>query len=402
MSDARVGPALETRPASTEGFLGRFLALSIVSGASIALGRIATHLYAIHLGASPAQIGAIMGAEQAMMMLVAVPAGFLVSRMGVRASYFTASIGPTLVYLAMPFAATWPLLGAARALIGLCIPFRIVSMNTAFLRELPAIGREKAGWYRGSQTMGLTMIGPALAAAMTSGGDYAAAFVASGLMFGLMGSTSLSFFPDTRAMPEVGVPVVPFHGQLAALLRQRTIFESCVIEHFSSATTALFATFVLMLAIREMGIDAQTAVSLITIQGCGTVAALFLLNRVFMRLGRTQAYLGSLAGGIAALLCIGTASGYAALAAGAILLSLAAASVHFQNMTQLSRSPVDKSKASGLFNFAGMSGNFVGSAGGGLVSTIVTLRHLYLLWISVLLVAAAVIFWRNRMGVADA
>ena len=401
MSDVRAASGVTADQEDGASFISRFLVLSVVSGAAIALGRIATQLFAIHLGASPLQIGVIMGVEQAMMMSVAVPAGFLVSRFGVRFSYFTASIGPMLVYLVMPFAVTWQLLAGSRALIGLCIPFRIVSMNTYFLRELPRIGREKAGWYRGSQTIGLALIGPWLAASVTGELGYGTAFVASGVMFGLMGLASLTFFPETRTASDPATPPAPFRGELAGLLRRRAIFESCIIEHVSSATIALFATFVLVLAIKELGMAGDTAVSLIAFQGCATVASLFLLNRIFVRVSRERGYVASLAAGVAGLLCLGLSTGYAGLATGAVLLSLASAAIHFQNMTQIAQSNVDKSKASGLFNLAGMSGNLVGALGGGLLSTLLALRHVYLLWIVVLTAAAAIIVWRNRHGLAD-
>ncbi len=382
-------------------FIHRFMLLSVISGASIALGRIATQLYAIHLGASPLQIGTIIGVEQAVMMSMAVPAGFLVSRLGVRFSYFTASLGPMLVYLVMPFAASWQILVAARALIGLCIPFRIVSMNTSFLRELPRIGKEKAGWYRGSQTIGLALIGPSLAAFVTAHAGYGAAFIASGLMFGIMGAASLSFFPETREVLDPAAPPVRFHAEIAALLKKRSVFESCLIEHVSSATTSLFATFILVLAIKEMGLTRESAVSLIAFQGCTTVVSLFLLNRLYMRFSRHGGYLWSLAAGVSAMLCLGLAENYAMLAVGAVLLSVGSTSIHFQNMTQLSHSTANKSKVSGLFNLAGMSGNMVGSLGGGLLSILFKLREVYLLWIFALLAAALLVAWRTRNGVVD-
>jgi len=391
-----------TGPARRQfGFIHRFMLLSVVSGGSIALGRIATQLFAIHLGASSLQIGTIMAVEQAMMMSMAVPAGFLISRLGVRASYFTASLGPMLVYLAMPFVNAWPLLALARGLIGLCIPFRIVSMNTSFLRELPNIGKEKAGWYRGSQTIGLALIGPSLAALVTSHAGYGTAFVASGLMFGLMGAASLTFFPDTREAPDANGPPVRLHREVGALLKRRNIFESCIIEHVSSATTALFSTFILVLAIKTMGMSHERAVSLIAVQGGTTIASLFLLNRLYIRFTRYRGYLWSLCAGVGAMLCLGLGQSYFVLAVGAVLLSLGSTSIHFQNMTQLSQSTVSKSKISGLFNLAGMSGNMVGSLGGGALSAIVPLHAVYLLWIVAIATTTAAIGWRARKGGDD-
>lgn len=378
----------------------RLMLLSVVSGSSIALGRIATQLFAIHLGANPLQIGTIIGVEQAMMMTMALPAGFMIAHFGVRASYFTSSLGPMLVYLAMPFINTWQWLVPLRAAIGFCTPFRIVSMNTTFLRELPKVGSEKAGWYRGSQTIGLSLIGPSLAAFVTAHFGYSAAFVVSALLFGLMGVNSLRFFPDTREVPQADAPPMRLHSEVGALLRQGAVFESCLIEHISSATTSLFSTFVLVLAIREIGLSRESAVSLIAFQGVTTIASLFLLSRLYVRFSRRGGYLWSLAAGIAAMLCFGLGHSYGVLAVGAVLLSLGSTSIHFQTMTQLSRNTANKSKVSGLFNLAGMSGNVVGSLGGGFLSAIASLHQVYLIWIAALLAAALLIVWRARNGAA--
>jgi MFS family permease len=382
-------------------FIHRLMLLSVVSGTSIALGRIATQLFAIHLGANSLQIGTIIGVEQAMMMSMALPAGFMIAHFGARTSYFTASLGPMLVYLAMPFAATWQLLVVLRAMIGVCIPFRIVSMNTAFLHELPKIGKEKAGWYRGSQTIGLALIGPSLAAFVTAHYGYAAAFIASGVMFGLMGFSGLGIFPDTREETDPAAPPMRLHKEIGALLRRGVVFESCLIEHISSATTALFSTFILVLAIRELGLTRESAVSLIAFQGCTTVASLFLLSRLYVRFTRRGGYLWSLAAGVIAMLCFGLGEDYVVLAIGAVLLSLGSTSIHFQTMTQLSRNSANKSKVSGLFNLAGMSGNVLGSLGGGLISAFAPLHEVYLVWIVVLLAAAVAIVWRARNGGDD-
>lgn len=398
MSDT-VGRSSAIDLPGSASFIHRFMLLAAVSGSSIALGRIASQLFAIHLGATPLQIGVMLGAEQAMMMSMAIPAGFLIARAGPRFSYFTASLGPMLVYLAMPFIAVWPWLVAARALIGLCIPFRMVSMNTAFLQELPRIGKAKAGWYRGSQTVGLALVGPWLAAWVSTDMGYGAALVASGIMFGVMGAASLSFFPEAPAAPPAEGRQAPVLQELRTLLRNRTIFESCLIEHVSSATTTLFSSFILILAIKGLGLPRTGAVSLIAIQGCTTVASLFLLGRLFARFSRRGGYLWSLVAATGALLCLGLAGDYATLAAGAVLLSLASTSIHFQSMTLLSNSSANKSKASGLFNLASMSGNLVGSLGGGALSAIGSLQSVYLIWIAVPITAAILIALRARRDI---
>ncbi|PZR01878.1 MAG: MFS transporter, partial [Archangium gephyra] len=65
-------------------FLANFIALSLVSGLTIGLGKIVTTLYALQLGASSFQVGIISAMESVGMMLVTVPAGFIIARYGMR------------------------------------------------------------------------------------------------------------------------------------------------------------------------------------------------------------------------------------------------------------------------------------------------------------------------------
>ena len=109
---------------SDNRFLASFIVLSLVSGLTIGLGKIVTTLFALSLGATPFQVGIVSAMESVGMMLVTVPAGFIIARYGSRSVYFLASLGPLLVNLVMPFSASWAALAAGRGLIGLCIPFR--------------------------------------------------------------------------------------------------------------------------------------------------------------------------------------------------------------------------------------------------------------------------------------
>lgn len=133
------------------------------------------------------------------MVLLTLPAGFVIARVGARRVYFLASLGPLLLNLAIPLFAHWTWLAVARLLIGLCIPFRIVAMNSAFLRHLRHIGRDKAGWYRGALTLGMGLLGPLLGNAL-SGGSFTLGFVVIGLCFGSMAVYSLGF-GSTKTRP---------------------------------------------------------------------------------------------------------------------------------------------------------------------------------------------------------
>lgn len=380
-------------------FLGGFMLLAAFSGATIGMAKIVTTLYAIEIGARPWQLGVISAMEALGMVLLTLPAGFVIARYGARRVYFLASLGPLLLNLAIPLFGGWLWLAAARLLIGLCIPFRIVAMNSAFLRQLPRIGNDKAGWYRGALTLGMGLLGPALGNALGGRLGFATAFVIIGLCFGLMAAYSLGFWEQEGASAAPvntapgGAGTATLLAQVRGMLAHAEIAECCVIELLSGATGALFGTFIILLALEVAGLTQDQAVSLVMIQGLAAVLGLFGLGYLVERSGRRAAYLASLVTALLGLGLLGRAHGYAWLAAGGVLLSTAAALAHLVNMAQLGEHPEDKSKLSGLFNLAGMLGSFSGALLGGVISQWVGLENLFLAWIPVLLLTVLGCGW---------
>lgn len=378
-------------------FLASFMLLAAFSGATIGMAKIVTTLYAIEIGANALQLGIIAAMESLGMVLLTLPAGFVIARFGARRVYFLASLGPMLLNLLIPLFGGWLWLAAIRLLIGLCIPFRIVAMNSAFLRQLRRIGNDKAGWYRGSLTLGMGLLGPLLGNWL-SGGSFTLGFVVIGLCFGLIAVYSLGFWEAEQVEPAT-VPDTGADGgmlaQVLAMLGHVEIAESCLIELLSGATAALFGTFVILLAMNSAGLSQSQAVSLVMVQGLASVLGLFGLGYLVEHFGRRFAYLAGLVAAVLGLLLIGSAHGYALLAAGGVLLSTAAALVHLVNMAQLGEHPVDKSKIAGLFNLAGMLGSFSGALLGGAISQLVGLNNLFFVWIPLVLLVAAFCWLRK-------
>lgn len=378
-------------------FMVNFMLLAAFSGATIGMAKIITTLYAIEIGANALQIGIISAMEALGMVLLTLPAGFVIARFGARRVYFLASLGPMLLNLAIPLFGGWLWLAFARLLIGLCIPFRIVAMNSAFLRQLKRIGNDKAGWYRGSLTLGMGLLGPLLGNWLSGSSGFTFGFVVIGLCFGVMAVYSLGFWEAEQVEP-VAETVADSGGifaQVLAMLGHVEIAESCLIELLSGATNALFGTFILLLAMDVAGLSQSQAVSLVMIQGLAAVLGLFGLGYLVERIGRRAAYIGGFVAALLGLLLLGRAHGYALLAAGGVLLSTAAALVHLVNMAKLGEHAVDKSKISGLFNLAGMLGSFSGALLGGAISQLVGLNNLFLAWIPLVLLIAGFCWLRK-------
>jgi MFS family permease len=382
------------RPASGNvRFLMSFVLLAMVSGATIGMAKLVTTLYALHVGAGAAQVGIIAAMESLGMAVLTLPAGFLIARFGARRVYGIASVGPLLLNLVLPLTDAWYWIATTQLLIGLCIPFRVVSMNSAFLDQLPRIGVAKAGWYRAALSVGMGLAGPFAANALSSLLGYGWSFVLVAASFGAMGVFAQTFLPDEPA-PGADAGRTTALREIRTMLADVEIGESCLVEFVSSAVRASYGAFVVVIALQVLRLDRADAVQLVMIDGVASVAALLGLGYLVRGLSPGQRYAASVALAVAGLALLGTADGFWPFASGAVLLGAGCALVHLINMAQLSRHPAAKSKISSLFNTASMAGFFAGAMAGSALSTRIGLQQVFLLAIPVVLALAG--FCRRR------
>ena len=384
---------LTRRPASGNvRFLLSFVLLATVSGATIGMAKLVTTLYALHVGASAAQVGIISAMESLGMAVLTLPAGFLIARFGARRVYGIASVGPLLLNLLLPLTEAWYWIAVTQLLIGLCIPFRVVSMNSAFLDQLPRIGVAKAGWYRAALSVGMGLAGPFAANALSGLLGYGWSFVLVAVSFGAMGIFAQTFLPDQPA-PAGGARTTAL-GEIRAMLASVEIGESCLVEFVSAAVRALYGAFVVVIALQVLHLDRNEAVQLVMIDGVASVAALLGLGYLVRGLTSGQRYAASVALAVAGLVRGGRAGGVWPFARGARGQGAGCARSHQLPREQLSRHPVAKSKISSLYNTASMAGFFAGAMAGSALSHWIGLQQAFLLAIPV--VIALALFCRRR------
>ncbi|ONZ13004.1 MFS transporter [Burkholderia cenocepacia] len=371
-----------------ERFTGGFMLLALASGTTISMAQLATTLYALALGVDDARLGIIAAMEPLGIALMTLPAGLLVARYGARRVYFAASMGPMLLNLVVPFTGAWPLIALTQGLIGLCIPFRIVSINGVFLARLAQIGLARAGWYRAAMSVGTGMAGPWLASWLIGTHGAVATFCAASASFAGMALFSRALLGDAPPPPRGDRTGTGSLRTLLALAWRRDIREQLVAEAVNSATRALVGTYTVVLAIQSLGLAQTHAVALLTLQGVVAVLALFGLGHVAQRMTERRCHALSVAGGVAGLLALGlgrdawtVGAGLAALCAGSSLL-------HLVNMQHLGRHPADKSQVSSLYNLASMTGAFCGPLIGGALAPLVGLRAAFLCWLPVVVLGA--------------
>jgi MFS family permease len=384
-------------PISARRFLASFMLLSVISGLAIGMGRIVTTFYVIDLGAGAGEIGIIGAAEALGKMVVTLPAGFLIYRFGARRVYSTATIGSMVMTAVTPFMKIWVGVALMRTLVGFCVPFRVVSMNSAFLRRLREMGASRAGWYRAAQNLGVMLIAPTGVAVLLAATNYVVVYLFVSLCFAFMVVFSRTFLPDDAAEVQADAPTSASR-ELKELLAYKPVAESCFIEFVSHVVNAVFTTFIIVLAVSELHLSDVQATTLITLQGVTAIAALLSLGPVFRAMQPKYAYTFAIGAGAISLVLLGRSTQFWGLACAAALLSLGSALVHLVNMNQLSQLHLSMSKIAGLYNLSGMLGALVGATAGGLLAEAFGLRNMFVAWIPILTVAvtACVLFQRRR------
>jgi len=252
------------------------------------------------------------------------------------------------------------------------------------------LGQSKAGWYRASQSTGIAVIGPWLGNILTQNASFAVSYGCLAVMFAVMALYSQSFLPDAEESGSVGPEQESIFVQIKLMLQDVWVAESCLTEFVSASTVSIFSTFIILVVVQELRASQEIAITLLTVQGLSSIAALFLFGYAFKHLPVSASYLGSAVLGIAALVVLGTSHSIVVLMVGALLLSWAAALIHLVNVMRLTRSTVSKSKIASVVYLCGLAGTLTGSVLGGLISKYTGLQNLYLCWIPLLVLTAVV------------
>ncbi|ACE86087.1 MFS transporter [Cellvibrio japonicus] len=380
--------------------LGRFMLLAIIGGIAIGMGRVVTTFYALDKGATDAQIGYIAVCEAIGRLLVTLPAGFIIARYGARRIYAISSLVPMLLNALMPWVNLWYTIALLRGLIALAVPFRVVSMNSAFLHYLSQVSVSRAGWYRGSQTFGMMILGPFLASVLLGSVDYLWCYALIAALFGVMVFGSGNVLPG-----EAGATVQPVREssaesealgtQLKQLWHIPVVKEGCVIEFINSAINTVFTTFIIVLAVNALSLSKNQAVSLLTLHGMAMVGASFvlgyLLNHFSLQGLQNASYVLSILG----LGLLGLVSNFAGLIAGALMLACGSALVSLIKTLQLSKVSMDKGKISGVYNLFTISGSLVGALAGSILGQYQGLPCVFLMWLPIL---AGLLLWGICLG----
>jgi MFS family permease len=377
-------------------FLVTFVLLNSLMGVSVGLAKVATPLYALHLGASEALLALLAGSQSAGILLLGLPMGFLVDRYGPSGLFVIGSLCAGAMYMVVPLIPSPLFLVACTFVISFFMPFRFVSLSTVFLEQLEVLGEEKAGFARGSHMAGTTMIGPALAATLIGVSSYAHTYwVIAGLFLLTMFMSPLVFSQyEASNKGEQRLSWQQIKQQLLLIGRDVDLRGACMVDFTGQAIMMFYTFFIVVIAVVQLGLGKGEASGLVGAQGFSYVVALFTLGPFANRLGQNNAYASSAAVVAAALVLLGTAPSSLALWGGGLLLGAGLGLLQIVNLMRFARigGRMGRGKIAGLNALVGPAGGMAGSMAGGLIGHQVGLQTVFLLFIP----ALALLLWQLR------
>lgn len=377
-------------------FLLVFAVLASFMGTSVGMAQVTASLYAVELRSSETMLGLIAGAQSVGVLLVSLPIGMLVDRIGPVRPFLTGTILAGLTYLLIPsyHSAGWLLL--CTTLISFFMPLRFVSLNSLFLAQLASLGDSKAGWYRGTHMLGMFLLGPALGAQAVThlGFTWTYRVIALAFFLTLLLSPIVFARYTPAAERRAGAFWARLRQQLTALVSDRELRGVSLIELGTQASGAFFTFFIVVLAVSHLRLAPSDASTLVGLKGASYIVALFLLGRPLKWLGR-RGYGVSFGCIGLGLFSVGLAQGHALLWGGAVLVGLGLGAVQISTLTAYAKigGRTGHGKISGLSALVGPSGGVFGNLLGGALGRSFGLPSIFLLLSAAFGVAAVLRLW---------
>lgn len=377
-----------TAAAAQRPYLTSVILLATLAGIGLGLAKVATALYAISLESSPLELGLIAGAQTAGLLVTSLPCGVLVERLGPVRLFCLGSLLAGGIYQLVPLVPQPLYLLALTLIVGLCMPCRLVSLNTVFMQQLAQMGEARAGWFRGSQMIGMLLIGPALAALLADWRGPAGSWSLVGVAFLvpiLLAPLALRVDPAPRRQAEP-LSLAAVGRQLTLLRRDAELRDNCLLDFTVQATAMFFSFFIVAITVQDFGWSAQQAAALLGGHGLAYIFALFFLGRLFGNRGQAS-FAISLLLCAAALLGLGLTRQPLLLWAAGLVLGAGLGTLQIGTLSSYARfgMRLGHGRIAGLSSLIGPAGSMSGCLLGGLLGEQLGLQHLFLLLVPPLL-----------------
>ena len=380
------------------GLMASYLVLNITSGTVAGAMQLAVPLYALSLKADTAQIGLIRGISGIGLLLLVIPAGFLVDHYGSKRLFLVGGLFGTVATFSLVTAHTPLAIAAVMGLAGLFSSLKMTALNSSFYSNLQSMGIEKAGWFKGSMSIGLTFLGPLA-------GGWLAHAISYDELFKLLAACTLIpislvfFFHNEPARQGSGGLRAAVRKQLtdfAGLIRRRELYLPLLTESLSTSFFATFSAFIVVLAVQSLHLPATAASLLLSIEGGLFIITVFAAGKLILRCSLLQLYVLAVAVVIVGLIGLAVAGSFAALVVTTVVLGIGLGLINLVVSSRIGQMPGDKGKVVGLFSAAVGVGISVGPMAGGLIGTWVGTRGIFLSFVPLFLALPLLVYRQEK------
>ncbi|MGD0585322.1 MAG: MFS transporter [Oryzomonas sp.] len=371
-----------------KGLITSFLILNIVSGTVGGAMQLVVPLYAMSLQASTAQIGVIRGISGLGMLLLVIPAGFLVDHYGSKKLFLTGSFSGFLSTLALVLAKVPIAMIGLMGLSGLFSSLKMTALNASFFRNLKNMGLEKAGWFKGSMSIGLTFLGPAFGAFLVSVAGYRTIFVLLAALTLIPAALVFFFHSETShpgPMNELGSVISRQLKEFRHLIAQRTLYLPLLTETLSTSCFATFSTFIVVIAVKILHLQPSAASILMTAEGGIFILTVFAAGPLITRLSQFQLYLLSVTVTSAGLALFSISTTFTFLSFSSVVLGLGLGLINLVTSSRIGKMEGEKGKVVALFSASVGAGISLGPMLGGIIGQYLGTQNIFLTFIPLFL-----------------
>ena len=384
-----------------KGLITSFLILNIVSGTVGGAMQIIVPLYALSLHASTAEIGLIRGISGLGMLLLVIPAGFLVDHYGSKKLFLLGSLSGFLSTLGLTLAKVPIAMIALMGFSGLFGSLKMTALNASFFRNLKNMGLEKAGWFKGSMSIGLTFLGPAFGAFLVSVAGFHSIFYLLAALT-LIPASLVFFFHSEPAhqgpINELGGIISRQLKEFRHLFGQRTLYLPLLTETLSTACFATFSTFIVVITIQILHLHPSAASVLMTAEGGVFILTVFAAGPLINRLSQFQLYLMSVTVTSVGLAMVSISSTFLLLAISAVVLGLGLGLINLVTSSRIGSMEGEKGKVVALFAASVGAGISLGPMLGGIAGQYLGTQNIFLTFIP-LFILLVVLAYRTDMQI---
>jgi MFS family permease len=385
---------------SRQGRLPVFLALSLTTGLAVGVMSITIPFYALSLSATPADVGLIRAASGIGSLLVVIPAGFVVDRIGARWAYHLGSLADMICVLSFRLVSN-P--GQLAALGFIDSGFRSLGFNAVtaiFYNALPRFGAKRVGWHKGALSIGLSFLGPVLAGTLLGGGSFDVVFAT---VIGLMVLANLLMTqidtppPRPRQAERLTAGAARGVSELWSLARQPYVALCLATETLVTATFTAFSTFIIVLAVQDLHLNSATASLLSGSEGATFIVAVFFAGALVQRLSPRGTLLAGATAAGGSLIGFAVTAFVPLLFSFALTLGFGLGLLNLVTTTCAGTLVGGKGRAVSLFMASASLGGASGPAMAGILAGWLGIQAAFLVFVPLYGLLAAAMLWRTRL-----